>query len=80
MKGLSWNIGTGPQVCLFLLTSPRRYVSVLSLMNPPMSEEKNLAVNLLLYLWNDVGLELTNGFGQSLLESLFRSGQSKSAK
>ena len=45
-----------------------------------MSEENESAVNLLLNLWNDEMLELPSGFSQSLLESLFRLGQSKSAK
>ena len=45
-----------------------------------MSEEDKLAVNLLLSLWNADEYDLTNGSSQSLLESLFRLAQSKSAK
>ena len=45
-----------------------------------MSEENKLAVDLLLNLWNDERQRLNAGFSQSLLESLFRLGQSKSAK
>ena len=49
-------------------------------MNPPVNEENKLVVNLLLNLWNDEVFGLTNGFSQSLLESLIRLEQSKYAK
>ena len=39
-----------------------------------MSEENNLAVDLLLNLWNDEVLRLNVGLSQSLLESLIRMG------
>ena len=45
-----------------------------------MSKGNKFAVDFLLNLWNDEVYKLNGGFSQSLLESLGRLGQSKSAK
>ena len=57
MKGLSWDIGTGPQVCLLLFNASCRKLSDLSL-KPQLNEENALAFNLLLNLWNDCSTDI----------------------